>query len=176
VRTALAGAQIEGRHLVLEITESVVMGDLDVAIETLDRMKALGVGIAIDDFGTGYSSLSCLERFPIDSLKIDRSFIAKMGQQGENPEILRAILTLARNLGIEVIAEGVETETQLGQLLALGCGLAQGYLFSRPIDREAVRALLSDPPPWSALLPLRLPVPILQEHPNVTPIRRSATS
>jgi diguanylate cyclase (GGDEF)-like protein/PAS domain S-box-containing protein len=177
VRTALAGAQIEGRHLVLEITESVVMGDLDVAIETLDRMKALGVGIAIDDFGTGYSSLSCLERFPIDSLKIDRSFIAKMGQQGESPEILRAILTLARNLGIEVIAEGVETEAQLGHLVALGCGLAQGYLFSRPVDREAVRALISDPPPWSALLPLRRPVPILlQEHPNVTPLRRSAAS
>jgi diguanylate cyclase (GGDEF)-like protein/PAS domain S-box-containing protein len=176
VRGALAEARVDGKHLVLEITESVVMGDLEVAIGTLDRLKELGLGIAIDDFGTGYSSLSCLERFPIDSLKIDRSFIAKMGERGESPEILRAILTLARSLGVEVIAEGVETEAQLNQLLALGCGLAQGYLFSRPADREAARALLAEPLPWSALLPPRRPVPVVQEHPNVTPLRRSAAS
>ncbi len=174
VQAALAEARIEGERLVLEITESVVMGDLDIATETLDRLKGLGVGISIDDFGTGYSSLSYLQRFPIDSLKIDRSFVAKMGERGENPEILRAILTLARSLGIEVIAEGVETEAQLGQLLAMGCGLAQGYLFSRPADREAARALLADPPPWSSLLPARRPA--LQEHHNVTPLRRPAAS
>ncbi|MEA2605066.1 MAG: hypothetical protein QOF89_6058 [Acidobacteriota bacterium] len=176
VRTALAEARIEGERLVLEITESVVMGDPDVAIETLDRLKALGVGVAIDDFGTGYSSLSYLQRFPIDSLKIDRSFVAKMGERGESPEILRAILTLARSLDIEVIAEGVETEAQLGQLLAMGCGLVQGYLFSRPVDREAARALLDPPHPWAALLPARRPAPVLQEHHNVTPLRRTAAS
>jgi diguanylate cyclase (GGDEF)-like protein/PAS domain S-box-containing protein len=174
VQAALAEGRIEGERLVLEITESVVMGDLDTATETLDRLKRLGVGLAIDDFGTGYSSLSYLQRFPIDSLKIDRSFVAKIGERGENPEILRAILTLARSLGIEVIAEGVETEAQLGQLLAMGCGLAQGYLFSRPADREAARALLADPPPWSSLLPARRPA--LQEHHNVTPLRRPAAS
>jgi diguanylate cyclase (GGDEF)-like protein/PAS domain S-box-containing protein len=176
VRTALAEARIEGERLVLEITESVVMGDPDVAIETLDRLKELGVGVAIDDFGTGYSSLSYLQRFPIDSLKIDRSFVAKMGERGESPEILRAILTLARSLDIEVIAEGVETEAQLGQLLAMGCSLVQGYLFSRPVDREAARALLDPPHPWAALLPARRPAPALQEHHNVTPLRRTAAS
>jgi EAL domain-containing protein (putative c-di-GMP-specific phosphodiesterase class I) len=134
------------------------------------------VGVAIDDFGTGYSSLSYLQRFPIDSLKIDRSFVAKMGERGESPEILRAILTLARSLDIEVIAEGVETEAQLGQLLAMGCGLVQGYLFSRPVDREAARALLDPPHPWAALLPARRPAPALQEHHNVTPLRRTAAS
>jgi diguanylate cyclase (GGDEF)-like protein/PAS domain S-box-containing protein len=176
VRSTLAEALVEGKRLVLEITESVVMGDPGAATETLNRLKDLGVGVSIDDFGTGYSSLSYLERFPIDSLKIDRSFVAKMGEPGENPEILRAILTLARSLDVEVIAEGVETEAQLRQLLALGCGLAQGYLFSRPTDREAARALLAEPPSWGPLLASLRPAPALQEHPNVTPLRRSAAS
>jgi diguanylate cyclase (GGDEF)-like protein/PAS domain S-box-containing protein len=176
VRTALAETRVEGERLVLEITESVVMGDPGAATETLNRLKNLGVGVAIDDFGTGYSSLSYLERFPIDSLKIDRSFVAKLGEHGENPEILRAILTLARSLDVEVIAEGVETEAQLGQLLAMGCGLAQGYLFSRPADREAARALLAAPPPWTALLASRRLAPSLQDHPNVTPLRRPVAS
>ncbi len=177
VRAALAEARVEGDRLVLEITESAVMENLDAATATLDRLKELGVGIAIDDFGTGYSSLSYLQRFPIDSLKIDRSFIAKLGDRGESPEILRAILSLSRGLGIEVIAEGVETEEQLHQLLALGCGQAQGHLFSRPADREALRALLADPPPWAPLLPARRPVPAVPEHRhNVTPLRRSVAS
>jgi diguanylate cyclase (GGDEF)-like protein/PAS domain S-box-containing protein len=174
VRAALTEAQVEGDRLVLEITESAVMEDLDAATATLDRLKELGVGIAIDDFGTGYSSLAYLQRFPIDSLKIDRSFIAKLGDRGESAEILRAILSLARGLGVEVIAEGVETEEQLRQLLALGCGQAQGHLFSRPADREALRALLVDPPPWAPLLPTRRPA--LSQHRNVTPLRRSAVS
>jgi diguanylate cyclase (GGDEF)-like protein/PAS domain S-box-containing protein len=177
VRAALAEARVGGERLVLEITESTLMEDLDAATATLDRLKELGVGIAIDDFGTGYSSLSYLQRFPIDSLKIDRSFIAKLGAQGESPEILRAILSLARGLDVEVIAEGVETEEQLRQLLALGCGQAQGHLFSRPVDREALRALLADPPPWSPLFPARRPVPAVPEHHrNVMPLRRSAVS
>jgi len=176
VRVALDEARIEPERLVLEITESVLMEDVDAATETLDRLRELGVGVAIDDFGTGYCSLSYLQRFPIESLKIDPSFVAKLGEYGENPEILRAIFTLARNLGIEVIAEGVETEAQLSQLLALGCALAQGFLFSRATDHEAARALLGEPPPWSALLPLRRPVPVPAENPKVTPLRRSAAS
>jgi diguanylate cyclase (GGDEF)-like protein/PAS domain S-box-containing protein len=174
VRAALAEGRIEGKRLVLEITESVIMGDLDATIETLDRLKELGVGVAIDDFGTGYSSLSYLQRFPIDSLKIDRSFIAKIGERGESPEILRAILTLAQSLDFQVIAEGVETEAQLGHLRALGCDLAQGFLFSRPVDPEALRSLLADPPPWAALFPAGGTAPSLPEHHNVTPMRRTA--
>jgi diguanylate cyclase (GGDEF)-like protein/PAS domain S-box-containing protein len=176
VRAALAEARIEGARLVLEITESAVMENLDAATLTLDRLKELGVGISIDDFGTGYSSLSYLQRFPIDSLKIDRSFIAKLGDQGESPEILRAILSLARGLDVEVIAEGVETEEQLHHLLALGCGQAQGHLFSRPGDREASRALLADPPPWACLIPARRPAAAAEHRHNVTPLRRSAVS
>jgi diguanylate cyclase (GGDEF)-like protein/PAS domain S-box-containing protein len=177
IRTALAETGVQGRQLVLEIAESALMGDPDAATETLDRLKELGVGIAIDDFGTGYSSLSYLQRFPVDSLKIDRSVVAKMGDRGESPEVLRAILNLARDLGIEVIAEGVETEAQLNQLLALGCDQAQGYLFSRPVDRESARALLASPLPWISLLPPRQPAPAPSRLPNnVTPLRRTAAS
>ena len=175
VRAALAEARVEGERLVLEITESAVMEDRDDAAATLGRLKELGVGIAIDDFGTGYSSLSYLQRFPIDGLKIDRSFIAELGDRGESPEILRAILSLARGLAVEVTAEGVETEEQLRQLLALGCGQAQGHLFSPPVDREALRALLAGPLPWAHLFPARRPA-APERHRNVTPLRRSAVS
>ncbi|HEX9943778.1 MAG TPA: EAL domain-containing protein [Thermoanaerobaculia bacterium] len=153
VRAALAGSRVPGERLVLEITESVLMGNPEHAAETLDRIKALKVGVAIDDFGTGYSSLSYLQQFSIDSLKIDRSFVAKIGGSGESPEILHAILTLARRLGIEVIAEGVETEVQLAQLAQMGCDLAQGYLFSRAVDHETARALLERTPAWAGLYP-----------------------
>jgi Amt family ammonium transporter len=149
------------------------MEDLESTVATLARIKALGVGIAIDDFGTGYSSLSHLRRFPVDSLKIDRSFLVK---HGESPEILRAILTLARGLGLEVIAEGVETDEQLSHLLALGCGLAQGYLFSRPVDGESARGLLTGPPPWAGRLPGPEPCSLIPEHSGVIPLRRSAAS
>jgi diguanylate cyclase (GGDEF)-like protein/PAS domain S-box-containing protein len=164
VRSALAEEGIEGKRLVLEITESVVMGDVDVASETLNSLKELGVGVAIDDFGTGYSSLAYLERFPIDSLKIDRCFVAKIGEPGESLEILNAIFALARNLHIEVIAEGVETERQLSELVAMGCTLAQGYLFSRPVDLMTAHRFLSDPLPWHGLAPFRRPVAVPQQY------------
>jgi diguanylate cyclase (GGDEF)-like protein/PAS domain S-box-containing protein len=175
VRAALAEGRVEGKRLVLEITESVVMEDVAAAAETLHRLKELGVGVAIDDFGTGYSSLSYLQRFPIDSLKIDRSFVVKIGEKGETQEILRAILTLAQNLDFAVIAEGVETEEQLSHLLALGCDMAQGFFFSRPVDREALRTLLAEPLPWAARLLAGRPL-LLAEHDNVTPLRRTAAS
>jgi EAL domain-containing protein (putative c-di-GMP-specific phosphodiesterase class I) len=109
----------------------------------LSRLRALNVQLHMDDFGTGYSSLSYLHRFQIDTLKIDRSFVSNMGDRGENSEIVRTIVTLARNLGIEVIAEGVETAEQLAQLRALGCDHVQGFLFSRPIAGDEAEALIT---------------------------------
>jgi len=115
--------------ITLEITKSVVMDEAEKTVDTLRNLKALGVSLAIDDFGTGYSSLSYLRRFPVDTLKIDRSFIHNLGAQSEETEIVRAILSLARTLRLKVVAEGVETEEQLAQLQELGCDLVQGYLF-----------------------------------------------
>jgi EAL domain-containing protein (putative c-di-GMP-specific phosphodiesterase class I) len=108
----------------------------------LNQLRALGVQLSIDDFGTGYSSLSYLHRFPVSNLKIDRSFISRMSLGDENLEIVRTIVMLARNLGMEVIAEGIETEEQLAQLRALSCGFGQGYLFSVPLAAESASALL----------------------------------
>ena len=136
------------RCLKLEITESVVMENAEAAIAMLQQLKALGVQLSIDDFGTGYSSLSYLHRFPIDTLKIDRSFISQMSMSDENAEIVHTIKTLASNMGMEVIAEGVETLQQLTQLAALNCEYAQGYLFSKPLDAEAAGVLIVKKPDW----------------------------
>jgi diguanylate cyclase (GGDEF)-like protein/PAS domain S-box-containing protein len=132
-----------GEYLKLEITESVLMGHAESAITTLTQLKQLGIQLAIDDFGTGYSSLSYLHRFPIDTLKVDRSFIQRVDVDGEQLAIVRTIITLAWNLGMEVIAEGVETPKQLAQLRSLRCEYAQGYLFSKPRDVQAIEALLT---------------------------------
>jgi Amt family ammonium transporter len=135
--TGLAAASLR-----LEITESVVMKDPEESIETLNRLKGIGVGLEIDDFGTGYSSLSYLSSLPFDMVKIDRSFVTGLGTPGDRGEIVRSILELARSLGLDVIAEGVETEGELQKLLTLGCARAQGFYFSKPMDREAVPALV----------------------------------
>lgn len=136
---------ISARSLNLEITESAIGENLDAAAATIGQLKNLGVQLYIDDFGTGYSSLSVLHRFPFDALKIDRSLIGRMGADGESSEIVWAIVTLADNLGIGVVAEGVETADQLEQLRATGYnkGLGQGYFFSKPLNREAVEVLMS---------------------------------
>ena len=136
---------LDPRRLKLEITESVVMGDAEATIRTLRDLKALGVQLAIDDFGTGYSSLSYLRRFPVDNLKIDRSFISHLGLDSENTEIVRAIIMLARALGLLVTAEGVETTAQMEALKALGCDWAQGYFLSRPLAADAITDLLRQP-------------------------------
>jgi diguanylate cyclase (GGDEF)-like protein/PAS domain S-box-containing protein len=136
--TGLAGASLR-----LEMTESAVMKDPEESIETLRRLKRLGVGLEIDDFGTGYSSLSYLSCLPFDILKIDRSFVTGLGTGEDRGEIVRSILELARSLGLEVIAEGVETEGELQRLLALGCVRAQGYYFSKPVDPKAVPAMVA---------------------------------
>jgi EAL domain-containing protein (putative c-di-GMP-specific phosphodiesterase class I) len=114
----------------------------------LDQLKELGIELCIDDFGTGYSSLSYLHKFPIDTLKIDRSFVSRIGETGENLEIVKAIVMLARSLRMEVIAEGVETAVQLAQLRAIGCEYGQGYFFSKPLDSDAATALLGRSPKW----------------------------
>jgi len=133
VEKVLHETQLKPWHLKLEVTESVVMENPEVAAVTLARLRGLGVLLSIDDFGTGYSSLSYLNRFPLDILKIDRSFISTTNQSDENLQIVKTIVTLAGNLGMQVIAEGVETEEQLNQLRLLKCQYAQGFLFSKPI-------------------------------------------
>ncbi len=127
-RTGLAPA-----NLTLEITESALMNDAAGALGVLRALKDLGVSLAIDDFGTGYSSLSYLQRFPLDILKVDKTFVDELGLNPEGSEIVTAVINLAHALGLQVIAEGVETEVQLEELQRLGCDFAQGYLFSRPV-------------------------------------------
>jgi len=134
--------------LKLEITESAVMTDPSAAIEMLLKIKSLGVQLSIDDFGTGYSSLSYLHRFPLDMLKIDRSFIKTLDQGGDSIEIVRTILPMANSLRLDVIAEGVETAEQLAILRKLRCEYAQGYYFSKPVAADAAGALLEKLPKW----------------------------
>ena len=129
--------------LILEITESGLMARTAGTIGRLAELRALGVHLAIDDFGTGYSSLSYLERFPVDILKIDRSFIASVTASGERPAIAQAIVELGRTLGLRVIAEGIEESDQADWLVSLGCPLGQGYLFSRPLGIDAMEMLLA---------------------------------
>jgi diguanylate cyclase (GGDEF)-like protein/PAS domain S-box-containing protein len=126
--------------LAIEITESMLMENIDVAIATMNRLRTMGVHIHIDDFGTGYSSLSYLHSLPIDALKIDRSFIKKLTAKGENQEIILSIMSLAKSMNIDVIAEGVELEYQLEQMKMLECQFGQGYLFSKPMEPDAIDA------------------------------------
>jgi diguanylate cyclase (GGDEF)-like protein/PAS domain S-box-containing protein len=143
VKKSLLQARLDPSCLHLEITESVIMENAQEVTEMLGQLKALGVKLSIDDFGTGYSSLSYLHRFPFDILKIDRSFVSRMGSDQESTGIIETILILADKLGKSAIAEGVETPAQLSQLAAAGCGYGQGYLFSRPLVSDAVRRMLS---------------------------------
>jgi diguanylate cyclase (GGDEF)-like protein len=133
VEQVLTESGIDPWQLKLEITETVVMENAELAAITLARLRGLGVRLSIDDFGTGYSSLSYLNRFPVDTLKIDRSFITTLKQGDENVEIVKTIVMLAGNLGMQVIAEGIETADQLQQLRLLKCQYGQGYLFSKPL-------------------------------------------
>lgn len=134
IEEVLRESQINPWHLKLEITETVVMENPELAAVTLAKLRGLGVRLSIDDFGTGYSSLSYLNRFPVDTLKIDRSFVNSMNKADENLQIVKTIVTLAGNLGMQVVAEGVESEEQLDQLRSLKCQYGQGYLFSKPLD------------------------------------------
>jgi diguanylate cyclase (GGDEF)-like protein/PAS domain S-box-containing protein len=139
-RQVLDETQLSHSSLNLEVTESAMMPDPESAIDLMGQLKSLGIKLALDDFGTGYSSLSYLHRFPLDSLKIDRSFVSRLM---DDDEIVRAIITLGRNLGLKVIAEGVETIEQIAKLRELGCEFAQGYYFSVPVNAQEATDLLA---------------------------------
>ena len=148
IRKLLAELQVPPEALKLEITESTVMADPSGAVEMLAKIKSLGIHLAIDDFGTGYSSLSYLHRFPLDTLKIDRSFISGMGDDGEGMEIARTIMPMANNLRLDVVAEGVETVQQFALLKKLHCKYGQGFYFSMPLSAEGTAALLAGDLTW----------------------------
>jgi len=143
VRKSLEQTGIDPGCLQFEIIETIAMGDAEKSGHVLAELKALGVRLSIDDFGTGYSSLSRLRRIPVDTLKIDRAFISNMESDPENREIVRAIIVLAHNLGLKVVAEGTETEEHVNLLRQLNCEMAQGYFFSRPADDHAMLKLLA---------------------------------
>lgn len=142
IEQILKRKQLDGHHLKLEITESVAMKDVETAISIMLRLRSLNLKLSIDDFGTGYSSLSYLHRFPVNTLKVDRSFVSRMEDTDEDAAIVQTIITLSHSLGMSVVAEGVETESQKAILRALGCEYGQGYFFSKPIDSKTATELL----------------------------------
>jgi predicted signal transduction protein with EAL and GGDEF domain len=143
IEHAMASTHFNPRALTLELTENILMERIESAVPTLEALRKLGVSLAIDDFGTGYSSLASLSSLPIDSLKIDRSFVHGMRRNGsKDAEIVRAIVSLGATLGKSVVAEGIETVSQLAQLRDLGCEHGQGFHLSRPLSTEQARALL----------------------------------
>ena len=150
VQAVLQRHRLDASALTLEITETTLMGRLEVALQTMGRLRQTGVRFSIDDFGTGYSSLAYLGTLPIDSLKIDRSFVMGMHEQPQNVEIVRAVLNLGMTLGRKVIAEGIETPEQLSTLRSLGVPIGQGYLLSRPLRCEQVVELLALTEPVAA--------------------------
>jgi diguanylate cyclase (GGDEF)-like protein len=151
IRQILSDTGVDAHCLKLEITESAIMENTESAMDMLMQLKAMGIQLSVDDFGTGYSSLGYLYRFPMDLLKIDRSFISRVDVDGEKLELVRTIITLAWNLGMDVVAEGIETTKQLAQLKALKCEYAQGYLFSKPLNKTDVLKLIQQPHPFRQL-------------------------
>jgi EAL domain-containing protein (putative c-di-GMP-specific phosphodiesterase class I) len=142
VRQVLTETGLSAGDLAIEVTETALIEDSSVPAASLRELKALGVKILLDDFGTGYSSLSHLQRFPIDALKIDRSFVQHLGAGEDDCAIVRAIAAMASALGLEVVAEGVESAEQAAEAQALGCGWAQGYYFARPALATGIDALI----------------------------------
>jgi EAL domain-containing protein (putative c-di-GMP-specific phosphodiesterase class I) len=149
IKDILAESAFDPANLTLEITESVLMEDSAPVRALLERIRGLGIKLYLDDFGTGYSSLGYLHRFPIDSLKIHHSFVGAMGRD-EQGELVRTITTLAENMSLGVVAEGVETLEQLKSLRELNCDRVQGYLFSRPVAGPAAELLVARGPAWQA--------------------------
>jgi EAL domain-containing protein (putative c-di-GMP-specific phosphodiesterase class I) len=144
VRAAISEAQIDPSGLELELTESILLLDLDSTVKSLRILKESGVGLSVDDFGTGYSSLSYLNRLPLDTLKIDRSFVENLHRNKDDAAICAAILAMAKQLGLKVVAEGVEVEEQLEFLKRHECGQMQGFLFSKAIPAREFRQLILD--------------------------------
>jgi len=153
LRSIIFETGIDPESLKLEITESAVMQNAEATISVLKKIKDLGVRLSIDDFGTGYSSLSYLHRFPIDTLKIDQSFVSTMEEGSENGEIVRTVIALAKALKLSVVAEGIESIHQFHQLRILGCEYGQGFLFSRAVPVAEATKLLENKTRWSNILP-----------------------
>ena len=148
MRAVLGEHSLPGTVLSLEITEGLLVRDPEAARRVLEELRALGVGIHIDDFGTGYSSLRYLHELPVDAIKIDRRFVTRMGDGSREGQVAVTIRELARQIGVPVVAEGVETPEQLARVRALGCEYAQGFLFSPPLPPEDIVAFLEDGPRW----------------------------
>ncbi|MGZ6996277.1 MAG: EAL domain-containing protein, partial [Acidimicrobiia bacterium] len=146
VAAALERTGAPPEQVCLEITESVLMAE--TTIEAIDALRALGVRLSIDDFGTGYSSLGYLRRFPVDSVKVDRSFVDGLGTESEDSAIVAAVVGLGHALGLSVVAEGVETELQLAELGALGCDRAQGFFFSPPQPSDVFASVIANSRRW----------------------------
>jgi diguanylate cyclase (GGDEF)-like protein len=144
VRAALEDSGLDAATLTLEITETVLMRKPDATAHLLGELKQLGVRIAVDDFGTGYSSLAYLRQFPVDSLKIDRTFITGLTRSGEGHALTHTLIQLGKALGLQTLAEGVEQQSQVRHLQSEGCDLAQGFLFARPLTPDAVERFLED--------------------------------
>lgn len=153
INTVLRETGIDPGALKLELTESAIMENAEMAIYMLKQIKATGVQVSIDDFGTGYSSLSYLHRFPIDLLKVDRSFVSAMEENTENGEIVRTVIALAKALNLRVVAEGIESIHQFHQLRILGCEFGQGFLFSKPLPVSEIERLIEDTNRWKNILP-----------------------
>jgi EAL domain-containing protein (putative c-di-GMP-specific phosphodiesterase class I) len=153
IKAILDETQINPACLKLELTESAMMENAEKVISMLTKIRELGIKLSIDDFGTGYSSLSYLHRFPINTLKVDRSFVSTMENGSENGEIVRTVIALAKTLKLDVVAEGIETIHQLHQLRILGCEYGQGYLFSRPVPAVEAEKLLTDKSRWGDIMP-----------------------
>ena len=148
VTEALEASNFLASCLKLEITESVMMKDPQASLEAMKVFRGLEIHLVIDDFGTGYSSLSYLKRFPVDTLKVDKSFVDGLGKDPESTAIVGAIISLAKSLGMRVTAEGIETEAQLSRLRLLNCDQGQGYFFSRPLPAAQAEELLAKNPAW----------------------------
>jgi diguanylate cyclase len=143
VQAVLDSTGADVRHLVLEVTETAILDDQGEGARTLKTLRRMGLRIALDDFGTGYSSLTHLKRLPLDLIKVDASFVDGVGGTGEDRAIVAAVIGIARELGVRVVGEGVETEEQLTALTELGCDIAQGYHLGRPLPADRVRPYLS---------------------------------
>jgi diguanylate cyclase (GGDEF)-like protein len=155
VTAALVQARLEPQHLTLELTENILMERLEAAMPTLTELRRLGIDLSVDDFGTGYSSLRHLSKLPVNSLKIDRAFVAEMALGSDDAAVVQSILLLGKSLGKSIIAEGIETPGQVEQLLNMGCSMGQGYHLSRPLAAEVIDRMLASlaaRPPGAAAL------------------------